>query len=53
MKRVHVIGPFNSGTNLLFNIISKCQRIYNKKYLYLFIIFCPILNLQGCKRNKK
>ena len=27
MKRVHVIGPFNSGTNLLFNIISKCQCV--------------------------
>ena len=27
MKRVHVIGPFNSGTNLLFNIMSKCECV--------------------------
>ena len=27
MKRVHVIGPFNSGTNLLFNIMSNCECV--------------------------
>jgi hypothetical protein len=26
-KQLHVIGPFNSGTNLLHNIISRCDCV--------------------------
>lgn len=27
MKNIHVIGPYNSGTNLLHNIISNCECV--------------------------
>ena len=36
-KHIHIIGPFNTGTNLLHNIISNCDVVDSNNNESIFI----------------